>query len=239
MRRDMRQDQQLGVTLERIEAAAQAAGFGVLGAFHPDENDGAPEIDGAPAGAILLLALRAPDAWAVFANSPEARDGAPHPLDRWSRRLGTRLAEELGATALFPFDGPPYYPFLRWAERTGQAWPSPIGMSVHSDRGLWFSARFALATPTALALPPRTAAKPCDGCADRPCKTACPVDAFATGVYDVDACAAHLRSAEGGDCIERGCLARRACPAGRAFAPIPAQANFHMSAFLRARNGTS
>jgi hypothetical protein len=61
------------------------------------------------------------------------------------------------------------------------------------------------------------------------------VAAFQPGGYDVDRCAAHLRTAEGAECRERGCLARRACPVGREHAYGPAQAQFHMTAFLSAR----
>ena len=53
---------------------------------------------------------------------------------------------------------------------------------------------------------------------------------------DVPACAAHLGSQQGTDCMELGCRARRACPVGRAYIYEPAQALFHMSAFLCARS---
>ena len=45
------------------------------------------------------------------------------PLDRWSRRLIERLARELGGRALFPFGGPPFLPFQRWASQ--QNWFIP------------------------------------------------------------------------------------------------------------------
>src|SRR5581483_10550817 len=96
----------------------------------------------------------------------------------------------------------------------------------------------ALALAEALEIPaaaPRES--PCGACAARPCLTACPVGAFSPGGYDVPRCAAHLRSGEGRACMEGGCLARRACPIGVAFAPGEEQARFHMQAFLAAREG--
>jgi len=69
----------------------------------------------------------------------------------------------------------------------------------------------------------------------KPCLSACPVDAFSGTSYDVAACAAHIGSTAGEDCMAGGCLARRACPVGQAFAYGPAQAQFHMRAFLAAR----
>jgi len=77
---------------------------------------------------------------------------------------------------------------------------------------------------------------PCDSCASRPCLSACPVGAFGADGYDVGACAAHLRRPAGLACMDGGCLARRACPVGGEHAHGPAQAAFHMRAFLRARD---
>lgn len=215
------------------EIADRAAPFGLapLGAFEPGAGDDAPT----GARALVLIGLRDPQAWTACAESPEARDGAPDPLDRWSLRVGTALAADLGGEALFPFGGPPYRPFLRWAQRTGRAWGSPIGMFVHAERGLWMSVRCAVATPYPVATPP-DAEIPCSSCAEKPCAGACPVDAFASGSYDVAACTAHLRAPEGRDCLQGGCLARRACPVGTTFRPIPDQAAFHMAAFLNARD---
>jgi len=44
----------------------------------------------------------------------------------------------------------------------------------------------------------------------------------------------HVASEAGQTCVTGGCLARRACPVGRAYIQTPAQAQFHMKAFLRA-----
>jgi hypothetical protein len=49
----------------------------------------------------------------------------------------------------------------------------------------------------------------------------------------VPACLDHIRSPAGGNCLESGCRARRACPVGQEYANEPAQARFHMSAFER------
>ena len=88
--------------------------------------------------------------------------------------------------------------------------------------------------PDRIDLPPRgDAPSPCIQCAGQPCLTACPVDALVDGGYDVPACAAYLRTPEGADCKSRGCLARRACPVGRAGRYGPAQAAWHMAAFLK------
>jgi hypothetical protein len=61
--------------------------------------------------------------------------------------------------------------------------------------------------------------------------------AFSDAGYDVAACAGHLRSAAGADCMGLGCRARRACPVGAEHAYGPEHANFFMQAFLRGQNG--
>ena len=210
---------------------ASAQGLAVLGGFAAAPEHGAPQ----PVASIALLGF-AEDGWDVFAASPEARDGAPDPLDRWSHRVVEGLADALDAVAFFPFGGPPYHPFLRWAEATGRIWPSPVGMSIHDERGLWVAFRGALGFRDARPdLIRKDAEKPCDTCAGKPCLRACPVEAFATGTYDVPACVGHIASEAGADCLNRGCLVRRACPVGTSWTPAPNRAAFHMRAFKRAR----
>ena len=165
--------------------------------------------------------------WPIFCDSPEYNDGERDPMDRWSRRIISGVAAELGAEALFPFGGPPYAPFFTWAKQTGRFWASPIDFLVHDEVGLFVSFRGAIRWQVA----PRmgTAPQPCLTCA-KPCATACPVGAFNDG-YDVAACKAYVTSPAGTDCRTRGCLARRACPVGQG-TRLPAQAAFHMEAFL-------
>jgi hypothetical protein len=117
--------------------------------------------------------------WPVFAASGEFADGRAHPLDRWSRRVVGGLAEEFGAVALYPFGGPPFLPFLRWAVKAEGVFPSPIGLLVHPRWGLWHAWRGALAFAERVEVPVVAGdVSPCEGCA-RYCVTggreACPV----------------------------------------------------------------
>ncbi|HKX06630.1 MAG TPA: ferredoxin [Stellaceae bacterium] len=174
--------------------------------------------------------------WPAFAASPEASDGRAHPLDRWSRRVIRALAAELGAVALFPFGGPPWLPFQRWAMKAEPVHRSALGMLIHADWGLWHSYRGALAFAERIDLPARAnRPSPCDSCAAKPCLAACPVGAFTLERYDVDRCATHLRSVAGRDCIELGCRAREACPVGADHRYGREQASFHMRGFLASR----
>lgn len=209
----------------------EAYGLSVLGGFATLPEHGAAN----GIASIAMLGL-SKEGWEVFAASPEALDGDEDPMDRWSQRVLTALAKEVDATPLFPFGEPPYQPFLRWAAATGKIWPSPIGMSIHAERGLWMSFRGALGfSEVRDDLVVATKECPCETCADKPCLTACPVSAFNDGVYDVPTCVSHIDTPEGANCLGQGCQARHACPIGQDWAPEPAQATFHMGAYLRVR----
>ena len=220
--------------LEAVVAAVERAGLVPRGALSltDDERDGAL-VD---ARTIVLAGMAGRDGWSAFAASPEASDGFDDPLDRWSRRVIEALARELGAGALFPFGGPPFWPFQQWARRAEPVHPSPIGILIHPRYGLWHSYRGALGFREALDIPELTdVPSPCESCSGRWCLKTCPVGAFSSTGYDVAACAGHLQSAAGADCMDGGCRARRACPVGAEYAYGHEQANFIMRAFLRAR----
>ncbi len=225
-----------GAAVETVFAAIRSTGLVPRGAVSLAEGERVGELAGLRT--IVLAGMVGRDGWSAFAASPEARDGLDHPLDRWSRRLIEGLARELGATALFPFGGPPFLPFQRWAQRAEPVHSSPIGVLIHPYYGLWHAYRGALGFPEALFVPEPTAVpSPCESCIGRWCLRTCPVGAFSDAGYDVAACAGHLRSAAGADCMDGGCRARRACPVGAEHAYGPEQANFFMAAFLRGQGG--
>jgi hypothetical protein len=213
--------------MSRLAAIAEAAareGLAIRGTAPVTPEDGLPR----GLSSLVLLGPDEPVFWARFTASDEAQDGAPDPLDRWSRRVIGRMACDLAAKAYFPFGGPPYRPFIGWALRSGRAHQSPVGLLVHADTGLFFSLRGVIAL--AEALPHDPAPRPCDTCETQPCRTACPVGALTDRGYDVPACHSFLDTDAGRSCMEAGCLVRRACPIGRD-RRLPAQSAFHMKAF--------
>lgn len=163
--------------------------------------------------------------------------GGPDPLDRWTRQVVTPIAQSVDGLALFPFDGPPYWPFQRWAERAEGVRSSPIGIQIHPEFGLWHAYRAAILLRDSVAMPRREQAHPCDDCQDRPCLTHCPVNAFSAAGYDVERCVGHVVAVqnETGSCRDVGCLARLACPVGASWRYRPDLARFHMEAFVKAR----
>jgi len=225
----------VSVDLTSLAGRVAVHGLDLRGAFHPESADDVPVLPtGRIPGTLVLVGNVGSGLWAVFAQSGEANDGAPHPLNRWTQRVLDRIAAEVDAAPLFPFGGPPYLPFQRWAMRAEPVAPSPLGILIHPEYGLWHAYRGALAFAERLALPPRAERpRPCDGCPDRPCLSACPVTAFTDRGYDVPACIGHIDGPVGGVCMTGGCLARRACPVGAGFAHNAAQAAFHMQAFRK------
>ena len=196
----------------------------------------AEPVDGAPAGTatVLLVGNAGPDLWRRSGGA--LRDG-PDAMDAWTQRVMDPIGGSIGAVVLYPFGGPPYHPFQRWAKRAEGLHSSPLGILIHPEYGLWHAYRAALCFTEAVALPDGPPGdNPCDACVEKPCLSACPVGAFSVEEgYDVPACAAHLKSKDGIDCMDLGCRARRACPLGRDVIYDPGQAAFHMQAFLRAR----
>jgi hypothetical protein len=209
------------MNLDRIEHAAMADHLAVLGGVTADLPQNL--------GTLLLLGPRTPGFWPHFTASAEYGDGLPDPLDRWSTRVIDQLARDLGAVAFFPFGGPPWQPFLKWAVDSGRAHISPVGLLVHDEAGLMVSYRGALGFADAIELP-APPASPCETCVDRPCLRACPVDALSPQGYDITACKTDLDRA-GNDCLARGCAVRRACPVSQAHGRTERQSTFHMRAF--------
>lgn len=216
--------------LDDLNARLTRLGLMLRGGFHPTPDDGAPE----GVAAILLVGNAGPDLWR---KSAEGLRNEPHALDEWTRRVMDQIADNLGVAVLYPFGGPPYHPFQRWAKRAEGLQSSPLGMLIHPEFGLWHAYRAALCFRDSIDVPRvEPAENPCAACPDRPCLSACPVSAFSESKgYDVPACSGFLAGPDGGDCLTRGCLARRACPVGRDFVYDPEQASFHMKAFLDAR----
>lgn len=205
---------------------AQAHHLDIFGAFHPEPDDLAPE----GTKTLVLLGPHEPGFWPMITATPEFRDGAPDPVDRWSHRTIHMLADEFGGTALFPFGGPPYQPFIRWAQRSGRAWASPVDILVHDRAGLMVSYRGALALPEPLEIPPLPD-RPCDTCAEKPCLAACPPRALSDQGYDIPRCHAYLAGEGAGTCMQGGCLVRRTCPVSQTYGRLPEQSAYHMGQF--------
>lgn len=213
---------------EQLDTALYQIGLSTRGGFHAQADESLLS----NMATLILIGNTGPRMWQIFSRDvPEN----PHPLDTWTRRVLTPVARDFGAQVVFPFDGPPYHPFQRWAMRADDVTPSLIGPLIHPVYGMWHAYRGAFLFEDRLELPPkRSTPSPCMTCDDKPCLDTCPVSAFRPGAYDVAACREHIAALQGKPCLSMGCAARRACPVGRDHIYEPDQAAFHMTHFLNA-----
>lgn len=218
-----------GGVYERLSSAAAAQGMKCRGGFAVRPEDSLPEVaQGRPGRKLVLLGFTGAQQWAAFGSSTEFIDGQPDPLDRWSVRVVGQLATEFGARPLYPFGGPPWWPFQRWAQRAEALHASPLGILMNAEYGLWHAYRGALLFAAEIAVPPRKPwPSPCASCATPPCIASCPAGAVTAHGFDRVACAAHVASPEGIPC-RSGCLARGKCPVAAAHRYGTDQAGFHM-----------
>lgn len=187
--------------------------------------------DAVGSGTLVLLGPAEPGFWKHVTAQREFADGAPDPMDRWSKRVISDIAVQIGGTALFPF-GTPHRPFVSWALRSGRAWQSPVRLLVHDSAGLMVSYRGAVLLPEVLDQPASTEI-PCKSCQERPCLEACPARALTEEGYDLDACHAYLDTRAGRTNLLKGCAVRRACPVSQSYGRCEDQSAFHMKHFHR------
>ena len=221
--------------------------FGAV-ALAADEIATLPDVATEPVA--ILVGNAGPAMWKVLSQDLGGDGNVvahAHPMNTWTRRIIEKVCHDVASDmpqttaskpiqVVFPFDGPPYYPFQKWAIRTGQFFPSPIGPLVHSEFGLWagFRAAIICAREVIDQVSVGSDGSPCDSCAEKPCLSTCPVDAFRPDGYDVPTCTTFLRTAESTACMTGGCLARRACPIGDTYKQTQAQSQFHINKFLAA-----
>lgn len=217
----------------RINEALGGHGLAVRGVLNFEVSD-RPEVDGRPAHSVVIVGHGGSSIWPFFSEWQASQDTVPdNPLDTWSKEIIGSVANETGGYAVFPSDKP-FFPFQQWAMKAEGLKPSPLGMLIHPSYGLWHAYRGAiLFRDITLGQKVQKLSHPCDACIEKPCLSACPVNAFLPGRYDVVACRSHLATSLGQPCVGGGCLARRACPVGRQYTYVPDQMQFHMNAFAQ------
>lgn len=221
--------------LEHIAVLLGGFGLIVRGGFNFREYDVAVNGPGGKPGRSAVLAGHGGGGfWPKFEAWLQGQEPVPdNPLDTWSRHVIDGVARQCDARAVYPSDIP-YLPFQQWAMRAEGLSPSPLGLLMHPEFGLWHAYRGALifdrefdfqAVENVIHL--------CERCDGKPCLNSCPAGAFSDSGYAVHDCRSHVASASGTDCRDSGCLARKACPFGLEHRYSNRQQAFHMAAFLR------
>ena len=173
--------------LERMSAALSENGLILRGGFNFAPAEIAPPGPSGSSARSLVLVGQAGDApgphflrW----RQSHAKEIA-NPLDTWSRLVIGDVAQELGARAVSPSDRP-WLPFQQWAMRAEGLKPSPLGILMHPEYGLWHAYRGALLFDVELPIQaPQAVIHLCDLCAGKPCLKSCPVDAYSEAVSSV------------------------------------------------------
>ncbi|MBB3452828.1 ferredoxin [Rhizobium sp. BK313] len=222
------------VIVGELRAALAPHGVFVRGIVSFGEGEGPALADGTPARSVILLGNIGGSIWQPFSRWRQSSENAGRndPLDDWSKAIIRPVAAAFDATAYFPSD-PLWQPFQRWAMQAEGLKTSPLGILIHPDYGLWHGYRGALGFADVIEDDERgmVVAHACDHCAEKPCLTACPVDAITLTGFDVAGCRSHLRTDAGkAGCMTGGCLARNACPVGTGYRYSQAQLAFHMAA---------
>jgi hypothetical protein len=218
---------------EDIEFLLGAHGLILRGGFNFASEEVSPtSLSGAPAKSVLLVGQAGAEPWPHFLRWRERHaQASANPLDTWSRDVIGAVARDFGARAVSPSDKP-YLPFQQWAMRAEGLRPSPLGILMHPQYGLWHAYRGALLFEDEIALPePREVIHLCDTCVETPCLKSCPVDAYSADGFAYEACLSHMRGANGEPCRSGGCLDRNACPYGTAYRYPPEIQAFHMASF--------
>jgi hypothetical protein len=211
------------VTYNEIDEMLKPMGFCLRGGFVDKRT-------------TILVGNVGSDIWKLFGEQYD--DWVePDPLDEWTRTHLLDLAEALDCKVVFPFDGPPFAPFQKWAMKADSVFPTPLGPLIHPVYGVWHAYRGALVFEQEVSgIPARANLKsPCEICEKKPCLKVCPVQAFDGETYAVNKCMDYLATNLECACMNEGCLARHACPVGQKFAYHRQHANFHMDRFLRTK----
>ncbi|PHR19966.1 MAG: ferredoxin [Hoeflea sp.] len=233
----------------QVFAALEPFGLQPRGWLVPDEAS-APRLgNGMAAKAICLVGHGGGGFWPVFQAWRSMHPGIADPLDAWSKAVIEPVAALLGGEAVFPSDRP-WHPFQQWAMQAEALKPSPLGLLIHPDYGLWHGYRGAIlfaeapndgvsalpgtsAVGPGVARPRPEAVHPCDMCWEKPCLSACPVGAFSPDGFAVEDCRTFVTTEAGTTrCMASGCRARDACPVGRPYRYGADQIRFHMAAFV-------
>jgi hypothetical protein len=209
-------------------------GLILRGGISFEEGEFAPTgPNGAPAKSVLLVGHAGSSIWPDFSAWMDRQERPlADPLDTWSKEVISSVAGETGARAVFPSDRP-FLPFQQWATRAEGLMPSPLGILMHPDFGLWHAYRGALLFDVALT--DQSVQGPihlCDICDGKPCTNSCPASAVAAEDFDFRACQSYLSDDPESRCVREGCAARDACPHD-AYRYDRDQIRFHMTAYLR------
>lgn len=227
------------VDFANLVSRLDSSGLVCFGGFELSQKECVEEGEALLGRKAILIGNAGPQMWEAFSDSKEYKDNKPDPMNRWTKRVLDLIADEYQAHVIYPFEKP-FWPFQKMAEAALGVRPSPLGILIHPEYGLWHAFRGVLVFDSshgmmnqisALSRQDEKLIHPCDTCVEKPCLTACPVGAFTGEALKVENCFSHLDSHSSPFCMQTGCQSRKACPVGKYFEYSSEQIQFHMKAY--------
>lgn len=124
-------------------------------------------------GSLVVLGSGGPSFWRNF-SSPSVLNPQRHPLDNFCRdqilEWGKEyLQEDLSQKILFPrYDL--HFPLQQLGRFLNICVPSPLGIDISQDFGLWFAFRGVFVTDKVLTMNVnKSFSSPCEACSGKPC----------------------------------------------------------------------
>ncbi len=188
-------------------------------------------VDLEPHSSLVLLGQRGRALWE---RSVRHNLDASDPFDDTVRSLVEGWfaihAPEAAWQVVYP--GSSRLPLGQLASTVGWGEPSPLGITIHPEHGLWIAHRIAFVCDLDLTTETASALHPCATCVGTPCVQACPVGAVSmSDPFDLRACAEH-RAPEGSECGLQ-CTSRSSCPVGAELRYGPTQMAHHYASGLK------
>ncbi len=154
----------------------------------------------------------------LWQSMPKAYFKRAHPIDAFCcdtwQRIMTTEHPNVDYQILYPRHQKPLLHFDLQALGKLAGWhhETPFKVGINPTYGSWFAYRLLIIADSNFTLSPKVSTDhPCDSCVDKPCVSACPVNALTdTGNYDWKKCFSYREQPES-VCSDR-CLARMACP---------------------------
>lgn len=156
-------------------------------------------------------------------------------VDQYSDSIAREFAQQALAghdwELLYP--GAPTIPLQQLGEIAGWHHPSPMGIGIQQQWGLWYAYRALLITDTPLETSQQPATpNPCDECKGQPCVTECPAKAVSNRLpFQLGLCVDY-RLSENSTCSDR-CLARLTCPQSSQHRYTMEQIKYHYAHSLK------
>jgi len=159
---------------------------------------------------LLLLGSTGPSLWEAMRSAGWL--SRVDPVDSWCATRLSELRSSLPMRGVFVFPSRTPVDVLSLGRAAGWAHPTPLGLGMHPEHGLWLGYRGALLLDCAI--PERglrNEAPPCESCVGTPCVTACLGGAVEPGGLQISACFGQRLSDT--PCAQ-SCASRAACPVG-------------------------